>query len=94
MVFVKGFFDLQFTFAEKVRALTGIPMGQALFEYTNFYVRFGFGRDFNRRQPGWCAYLAGLENADDQREWTYRFYLKDPEANTAPLVVATFGCFS
>jgi len=94
MVFAKEFFDLQFSFAEKVQALSGMDLERALFEYTNFYVRFGLGRELDREHEGWLAYLDGLRSANDGREWTYRFYLKDPEATTGPPVVATFGCFS
>jgi hypothetical protein len=66
----------------------------SLLEYTNFYVRFGFGRDFNADHDGWQTYLAGLRSAADGREWTFRYYLREPEVHTAPPVAATFGCFS
>jgi len=92
--YARGFFDLQFSFAERVQALSGISLEQALFEYTNFYVRFGLGRDFDGEHETWRAYLAGLRTAGDPREWTYEFYLNEPEVRTAPAVVATFGCFS
>jgi hypothetical protein len=94
MVYAKDFFDLQFSFAERVRDLSGIRLEAALFEYTNLYVRFGLGRGFNFDHEGWQSYLTGLRGAADAREWTYRFYLREPEARTAPRVVATFGCFS
>lgn len=94
MVFSREFFDLQFSFAEKVSALSGMPLGAALLDYTNFYVRFGLGREFDPQHESWQTYLAGLRVAGDVRAWTYRFYLNDPEATTAPAVVATFGCFS
>jgi hypothetical protein len=94
MVFAKKFFDLQLALAERVRAFSGMPLDRALLEYTNLYVRFGLGRRFDSDHEGWQAYLAGLRNAEDDRDWTYRFYLKDPEATTAPPVVATIGCFS
>jgi hypothetical protein len=94
MAFGKDFFDLQFSFAEKVRDLSGLSLEAALFEYTNLYVRFGLGREFDVDGRGWQSYLDGLRGADDGREWTYRFYLREPEARTAPPVVATFGCFA
>lgn len=94
MVYARDFFDLQFSFAETVRDLSGKSLEDALFEYTNFYLRFGFGREFNADHEGWRRFLAGLRDAGDGREWTYRFYLRDPEAKTAPAVAATFGCFS
>ncbi|WP_437959551.1 hypothetical protein WME76_07765 [Sorangium sp. So ce119] len=93
-IFAKEFFDLQFTFAERIAGLSGISMDRALLEYTNLYVRFGLGRAFDREHELWRAYSAGLKTATDGREWTYRFYLEGGEANTAPAVRATFGCFS
>ena len=36
MFYPKDFFDLQFTFAERVQALAGVALDQALFEYTIF----------------------------------------------------------
>jgi hypothetical protein len=70
MAFAKRFFDLQLTFAETVRDLSGKPLAAALLEYTNLYVRFGFGRDFDAGHAGWQAYLTGIRSADDVREWT------------------------
>ena len=75
MIYAKAFFDLQLQFAQKVAALSGMPVAQALLEYTNLYIRFGLGRDFDPAQPIWREYVAGLQTADDPGEWTYRFYL-------------------
>ena len=92
--YARAFIDLQLHFAHKVAALSGLPRARALFEYTNLYIRFGLGRDFDPAHPTWREYLAGLEEANDHREWTYRFYLMRPEALAAPTFVATFGCFA
>ncbi len=94
MVYAKAFFDLQWQFADKVTAISGLPLPRVLFEYTNLYIRFGCGRDFRSTHPIWQAYLAGLHDTDDRRAWTYRFYLTRDEAMAGPPVVATFGCFS
>jgi hypothetical protein len=94
VIYAKAFFDLQLEFAHKVAVLSGLPLARALLEYTNLYVRFGLGRDFDAAHPTWREYLAGLQDTNDNREWTYCFYLKRPDAMTAPIVVATFGCFS
>jgi hypothetical protein len=63
-------------------------------DYTNLYVRFGLGREFNRDHPIWLKYLEGLQNAADHYEWTYRFFLTRPPDVPPPSVVATVGCFS
>ncbi len=94
MTYAKAFFDLQLQFAHKITRLSGLPLARALLEYTNLYARFGLGRDFDPAHPTWQEYLAGLRDPNEYHEWTYRFYLKRPEALTAPGVVATFGCFS
>jgi hypothetical protein len=94
MVYAKAFFDLQLRFAHKVAALSGLPLRRVLLEYTNLYIRFGLGRNFDTDHPTWQAYLAGLQDSNDGREWTYRFYLARAGAIAGPPVVATFGCFS
>jgi hypothetical protein len=94
MICTEAFFDLQFRFARRVMDLSGLPRARALLEYTNLYARFGLGRDFDPANPTWREYLAGLEEAGDDREWTYRFYLARPDRMAAPGTVATFGCFS
>lgn len=75
MIYAKAFFDLQLQFAHKVVDLSGLPLKGALLGYTNLYVRFGLGRDFDPAHPTWREYLAGLHGTNDDREWTYRFYL-------------------
>lgn len=94
MRYAREFFDLQIRFAEAVAVLSGLPLPSALLEYTNLYVRFGLGRDFDPAHPTWREYLAGLEDTNDRRDWTYRFYLSRPEAAAPPATVATVGCFS
>lgn len=47
-MYAKAFFDLQLEFAETVSALSGLPLARTVLEYTNFYIRFGFGRDLIR----------------------------------------------
>lgn len=94
MTYAKGFFHLQVQFARKVAALAGLPLARALLEYTNLYIRFGLGREFDPAHPTWREYLAGLRDTDDIGEWTYRFYARRPDALAAPGLVATFGCFA
>ena len=81
--YTKTFFDLQLRFAHTVSALSGLPLARAILEYTNFYIRFGLGREFNPADPAWTEYLAGLQHANDPGDWTYRVgvsanWLNDP----------------
>lgn len=94
MRYATQFFDLQLRFARTVAALSELPLGQCLLEYTNLYVRFGLGRDFDPAHPIWQEYLDGLRGGDGDGEWTYRFYLARPEAPAPPAITATRGCFS
>jgi hypothetical protein len=92
--YARGFLDLQLRFAETVAGLAGLPLERALLDYTNLYIRFGIGRDFDPTHPRWQAYLAGLRAADSPGEWTHQFYLACPPVRPAPGLVATFGCFA
>jgi hypothetical protein len=89
----KAFFDLQLECARRVVAVSGMPLERAFLDYTNLYVRFGLGRDFNAENPVWRDYLAGLSGASALDDWTWRFYLARPPS-APPGVVASFGCFS
>ncbi len=93
MIYAKAFIDLQFEFAEAVSRISGLPLARALLVYTNRYIRFALGHGFDPEHPVWREYLAGLDEARDGREWTYRFYRQRPPV-TPPNVVATFGGFA
>jgi hypothetical protein len=92
--YAKTFFDLQLQFAERVCGFTGLSVERAVLQYTNFYIRFGLGGDFDPAHPGWQAYAAGLRDAGDRGAWTYRYYMSRRHAAAWPPVVATFGCFA
>ena len=94
MIYARPFFDLQLAFAEGVAALSGLSLARTLLDFTNFYIRFGLGREFDPAHPTWQAYLYGLSCEGDAGEWTYRFYLDQPEVTEAPGIVASIGCFS
>jgi len=94
LILAKEFFDLQLAFAQKVTTLSGLPLSHALLGYTNLYIRFGLGRDFDAAQPVWLDYLSGLQAAADVGDWTHRFYVARGGEPSGPPVVATFGCFS
>jgi hypothetical protein len=93
-MYAKAFFDLQLEFAQTVSALSRLPLACTVLEYTNFYIRFGLGRDFDPVHPVWQEYLAGLQETNDHQQWTYRFYVTRSHPVAAPGLVATFGCFS
>jgi hypothetical protein len=94
VVYARAFFDLQFEFAERVATLSGLLLPDALLQYTNLYIRFGLGREPDRTHADWQKYVAGLREAHDGREWTYRFYLERAQAAGGPPVIARFGCFA
>lgn len=94
MAFSREFFDLQIRFACRVAELSGMPLEQALLDYTNLYVRFGLGRGFDAEHPGWIDFLAGFRCAADRAEWTHRYFFLRDHRPGPPSAVATFGCFS
>src|SRR5438270_11244424 len=94
VIYAKAFFDLQLRCAHKVTTLSGLPLSRVLLEYTNLYIRFGLGRDFNPAHPTWQAYLAGLKGPACIDEWTHDLYLTRHGSRSGPTVVATVGCFS
>lgn len=94
VVFARAFFELQLDFAATAARLTGRPVADTLLDYTNLYVRFGLGRDFDPANPAWQGYIAGLRVPGDRGEWTYRFYLARGRHVAPPDLVASFGCFS
>ena len=94
MIYAKAFFDLQLRFAEKAAILSGRPLAHALLDYTNLYIRFGLGRDFDPAHPTWQEFLAGLKTRSDAREWTYEFYLTRALGSGQPAVTARVGCFA
>ena len=71
-MYAKGFFDLQLEFAERVSALSGLPFARIVLAYTNFYIRFGFGRDFDGTDSRWQEYVAGLLDTDDRRDFPFQ----------------------
>ena len=91
---MQALLGLQVEFAQVVAARIGLPLPQALLDYTNLYVRFGLGRAFDAEHPVWRDYVDGLAGAADPRGWTWAFYAGRPAAVEPPNLVATFGCFS
>lgn len=94
MRYPKAFFDLQIRFAEAASRLGHIPLERALLDYTNLYIRFGLGRAFDPYDSIWRDYTAGLRQATDISDWTYRFYSTRREHAASPLTTPSFGCFS
>ena len=81
-------------FARSVAALADLPLAAALLEYTNFYIRLGFGRDFSPEHPGWRGFVASVSDWAGPAAAAHRLYLAQPPGTGAPPIVATFGCFA
>jgi hypothetical protein len=92
--FDKAFFDLQVRFALAAARSAGVPLERALLDWTNLYVRFGAGREFDARHPLWAAYVDGLRDSPDAAAWTCQYLQRCPVHLGTPRVVASFGCFS
>lgn len=94
MIYPKKFFEINLRFACKVSEITQESIESTLLPYTNLYIRFGIGRDFDVNHPIWQEYLEGFHQAVDNTEWTYRFYLKRQQQISSPPHDLSFGCFS
>lgn len=94
VTYTRQFFDLQLLFASSVAKLSKMPLEHVLLNYTNLYVRFGLGREFDAAHPTWQEYLAGLESSTDHRDWTYAFYQARLPDRGPPSIALTVGCFS
>lgn len=87
-----AFVALQFAFARRVCAVSGLALERALGEYTNLYVRLAMGDRLDPANPRWQAYLAGLSAAHDPIAWTA------PQTSAGPPVPSadteeSVGCF-
>lgn len=94
MNYPKKFFEINLRFACKVSEITQESIESTLLSYTNLYIRFDIGRDFDVNHPIWLEYLEGYHQAIDPAEWTYRFYLKRQQQTSSQPQVLAFGCFS
>jgi len=94
MKYPKEFFEISLCFAWKVSEIIQEPIESTLLSFTNLYIRFGIGRDFDADNPIWQEYLEGMQQAEDAAEWTYRFYLKRQQQTFPELRTFPFGCFS
>ena len=92
--YAKAFFDLQVDFAECASEWSGMPIAQALLEYTNLYIRFGLGRAGDAAHPTWQKYVTGFGAAADRHAYTYDFYQREAREEGGPPVAARFGCFA
>ena len=94
MNYPKRFFEINLQFAHKVAEILDQPIEETLLHYTNFYIRFGLGRDFASTHPVWQEFLVGLSQVEDTAEWTHRFYLKQQCQVADKFQESPFGCFS
>ncbi|MGE3268299.1 MAG: hypothetical protein AB7P40_06095 [Chloroflexota bacterium] len=66
MQFSLEFLALQARFAERVAALSDLPLDQALFFYTSLPLRFGVPfQDLTQTHPAWQAFLADLQETGE-----------------------------
>lgn len=90
----REFFDLQIEVVRKVMEIEGIPLSEALSQYTTFYRRFNIGKSFDPNNPIWQEFISTL-NEGNLSDKVYEFYLKrknielplDPNRKK-------FGCFT
>lgn len=88
MILGKSYFALHLRFAERVAAVTGMPLDAALLRYTQFYnIGLQQGWDFDPANPTWRAFLAALDAGADAVDYVYGQYRRRFGGETEP------GCF-
>lgn len=89
MILDRSHFALELPFAERVAAVTGIPLDAALLRYTQFYnVGLGQGWDFDPANPVWGAFLAAVDAGANPVDYVYNQYRLSPHDS------GHAGCFS
>ena len=93
-LFAVEFFELQLQFAAKVAEVIGMPLSEAVGNYTNIFVRLGMGPRFSQANSEWQAFVTELVDARDKASYAHsvhrnRLYLP---IGTQP--ERTVGCFS
>lgn len=87
--------SLRIQFAQAISRLSGTPLPDVLFKYTDLYRRFGFGDqppDEDDANPEWIAYKKQMENAPDPLAVTVTYLL--PRAERLGIKREMFGPFS
>jgi hypothetical protein len=92
--FSREFIELNVLFAHHVERVQGLPLAQALLDYTHLYLAFGLGRDFEPADPVWQAFLTERPAERSLVDWTFEFH-RARQARLPPKVAEPgFGCFS
>ena len=94
---LRGYFELQLDFAERMAALTDLPIGEAVALYTNLRMRMALGdEDHAEDAAQWARYLAGLaarHSPVGRLDWTQAFFAECPPEGLLR-GQTRFGCFS
>lgn len=94
MLISPDFFRIQFDFAAYIASVSDMTLDAAIMEFTNIYIRLGFGRDFDAGNPGWIRFLEGL-NGNPAKDATYTCEIWHSKAEVLPPdMIAISGCFS
>lgn len=90
--FPERYFEIQYTFAQKVASVLCIPIDEALLQYTSFYRRMGIqDKDFNRHSPLWRDFVERVSQGECVSKIAYLIYLHGLETKTEE--IGKFGCF-
>lgn len=90
----REFFELQIEFAKRISQVLGIPISQALLEYTSLFRRVNLGRSLDASNPVWQEFINSITE-DNLSEQAYQIYLKrkNMELELEPNK-KRFGCFT
>ena len=93
-LFAVEFFQLQLFFAAKVAEVGGMPLTEAVENYTNIFVRLGMGTHFNTGNPEWEAFINGLVGARDRASYAHSVHRNRLHLPVGTLPERIEGCFS
>jgi hypothetical protein len=86
-----GFFEIQEAFAQRVAAVTGIPLEEALLKYTTYYKRVG-AKDwkFEGGNPVWKRFATRILNGETPSVVALEMNKKSKSQSTSDIM--RFGC--
>lgn len=95
VIYPKGFFEVQLTFARKVAELTERPFADAVLHFTSIYRILGLDWSTDPTNPTWQKYVQALQqDVDAGAQGTYQFYHAMSDSILHMSDQPHWGCFA
>jgi hypothetical protein len=87
-------FSLQLQFAQRAAEISGMPLEQAIMEYTQFWRRVGNeGWSFDPNIPSWQELIARVDSGEPADTVAYNLYSRNLGTTDSEKSKVYFGCF-